>query len=449
MPDGVNLRFNQSPTAYRRALAKQFRNEGLDAEQARRRANADWDVLRGEFTAASRGDFEYDTLEETGRWFSSVGILGYSPTDWMASTFGHLRKAGVAPDEAYDTVRRMYTYGTSGRSSAELSTNFVFFPFSFQKKALGHLASHLSKDLSRAVLTHDMLKTYETLNERYDLESVWRDHLPAMERLQRFNLFAYGISPGELGGPNRPLIDAFSSTPIADGTTTPVLNLFLPQALDIKTNDDLLNVQRTVRRLLPVMNDVNAMVADVQSQGHVLLGGSGRTKDAEISRGYEEWNDLRTAVDQTLKDGGVAAGWRALGTLQNPAADRIRSHVAAERARIARENPAWEESRAETIANRTALDQEMTNRLAAFSAGEAWDSRDEGLFRLHQKQEQIEASLAAEGISLTSNPEDVPPEIWTAYRAWAIDMVTQYPGLELDWRKFFQRTWGPLERLTA
>ena len=197
------------------------------------------------------------------------------------------------------------------------------------------------------------------------------------------------------------------------------------------------------------MNDVNAMVADVQSQGHVLLGGSGRTKDAEISRGYEEWNDLRTAVDQTLKDGGVAAGWRALGTLQNPAADRIRSHVAAERARIARENPAWEESRAETIANRTALDQEMTNRLAAFSAGEAWDSRDEGLFRLHQKQEQIEASLAAEGISLTSNPEDVPPEIWTAYRAWAIDMVTQYPGLELDWRKFFQRTWGPLERLTA
>jgi hypothetical protein len=35
----------------------------------------------------------------------------------------------------------MYHYGTTGRSAAEMSVNFVFFPFSFQKKTVTHAAS--------------------------------------------------------------------------------------------------------------------------------------------------------------------------------------------------------------------------------------------------------------------------------------------------------------------
>lgn len=447
LPDGVTLRANQSPTGWRKMVAKELRAGGMDAEAARKSAMDQWKTLTLEFSAAARGDFEFDTLEDTSRWFNSVGILGYNPTEWMASTFGHLRRSGVDPEQAYDTVRKMYTYGTTGRSAAELSMNFVFFPFSFQKKALGHLSQHLAKDMSRAVFLHDSLKTYEILNEKYDLESVWRDHLPALEKLNRFNLFAYGISPGELGGQNRPLIDAFTSTPAADGITTPVMNLFLPQAVEIKTKDQLVDLQSLTRRLAPVINDVGAMVEDLQSQQHVLFGGSWRTKEAEITRGYEQYNELRSSVDQVLKSNGVEAGWRALNRLDSPAAQRLQAYVAQERARIARENPEWERSKADTVANRVFLNQERENRINAALSGQNWSKSDTALLELSNLEAEIERSLSEYGISLSSNPDDVPPEVWLSFRARATELVKEYPGFERDWIKFFRSTWGPLEKL--
>src|SRR5690606_16045902 len=155
LPEGVrNLRVRQSPSAWRKTRARHYKKAGMDDFDAKNAAMADWRRLEQEFAAAARGhyDFDLESHHETMRRFRSVGILGFSPTDWMTSTFGHLREAGVSAEKAYETVRNIYTYGMTGRSAAELSMNFVFFPFSFTKKTVGHFAKFFAEDLGRLIV---------------------------------------------------------------------------------------------------------------------------------------------------------------------------------------------------------------------------------------------------------------------------------------------------------
>ena len=395
-----------------------------------------FDGLRAEFKAAAIGDFDPDVLDEAGRWFSQVGVLGFNPTNWMTTAFGHMRQAGFSADEAYKNARGMYTYGTRGRSAAELSVNYIFFPFSFQKKALTHLGDFITDDLSRSLILHDAFKTYEILDERYDLNEMWQDHVPAMRNLSRLNMFAFGISPGRFGGINAQAAETASRLALS--------TLFAPQGMSISDRAEAAEVQRLFRSVMPVVNDINWMVRDVKETGHVLMSESHMTTRAEIREGYAEWNEVKSVVTEALESKGYT-----LSDMNNkPYLSDTKMYYEGKRAELNAKYPAWQASRRETTGNRVALEMEKKDRLLKvqqrpFEASEA----DFAFAEFESVLDDLSANLRIKGFDVGGNDgwADAPPEVFNAVLSAGVELRETIPGWQSVWEKFYRNEWGFLE----
>lgn len=393
-------------------------------------------TLLQEFDRASASWFRADEVEATQRYFRERGIMGFSPAERMAVMWGHLTDQGMDAAEAVETVRNIMTYGIEGRSAAELSVNFVFFPFSFQKKYLGQVARFMADDLGRTVLIHDALKAYEILNERYDLSDKLRDHMPLLQQLRRVNALAYGISPGELGGINRPIIDAFMATPLDELTIDPVLNLFLPQAIQVGGDDgwDGAALRKFADRLVPVYRDIDNLLADVAAQGHVVFSDSHMTKQAEARAGWEEWQGVKAQVEELARAQGVTYQTLMQGERYAPIANLVRR----KRYEIARKYPAWEEAQAQAAAMAIERDAEV-RRLVDAPTNEA----EAALAQYVELVDQAKEVLRSRGVSM-SDPEMVPPEIFDAFRRLAIFYARRTPGFDGLYRRYFMSEFGPI-----
>ena len=395
-----------------------------------------FDGLRAEFKAAAIGDFDPDVLDEAGRWFSQVGVLGFNPTNWMTAAFGHMRQAGFSADEAYKNARAMYTYGTRGRSAAELSVNYIFFPFSFQKKALTHLGDFLTDDLSRSLILHDAMKTYEILDERFDLDEIWQDHIPVMRNLNRLNMFAFGLSPGRFGGINAQAAE--SAGKLALNT------MFGPQGVSIRNGVENMELQKLYRSALPVVNDINWMIRDVKEQGHVLMSESHMTSRAEVREGYVEWNEYKRATEEGLAKMGFT-----LSDMHNKSYLRdAKIAYEGKRAEIGAAYPKWAEQRRESTGKRVGLEMEKKDRLsrAARNPLEASDS-DLALAEFEKELASIRQILAYKGYDVGGNNgwSDAPADIFDMVIARGVEYRESVPGWQGIWEKFYRNEWGFLE----
>ena len=439
LPEGLrNLRMNQSPRGVRAAMARQARNANpnMSTEEARRFAEAAWNTNRAEFAAAAANDFEMETIDSIGRRFSSVGVLGFSPVNWMESTFWHLRQAGVDQRKAYETVREIYTYGVTGRSSAELSMNFVFFPFSFTKKVLGHMSGFIGQDLGRLILIQDGLQAYQMLNERYDLSNEFRDRLPIINRMNRLNVLAYGLSPGRFGGVNAPIVGALRDTPvIGDLYWGPemdeVAGLFVPQMVKLENEADASELWDITRQMLPAINDVNTLIGDAVEQGYVIGSDSHMTRQAEARRGWEEWRSFQDSVMPAVEASGMT--W-AQAMRQEGFAALVRQ----KRAEISASHPQWKHAVGDGIARSTAIDMEIQERLRVPSAPE-----DLQLAKFQEMYNGISEALSLQGLSM-SNPEEVPPEVFSMFRSLAIEYVQAEPRFKRLYDRFYRRMFGDI-----
>lgn len=400
----------------------------------------EWEKTATAFKSAARGDFgSLDDVTDIEHFFTQEGLLGYNPTNRMISAYGHLLKGGVEPGEAYNTVRKIYTYGTTGRSPLELSANFLFFPFSFDKKLVSTAGKFLSQDLSRAMVLHDSLKTYSMLNEKYNLNQMWKDHLPVLQDLQKLNAFAHGISPGQLGGVNRNLWDAAHA---AMGSVSPVMNLFLPQAVNIKSSGEKQQLLDIAKGLIPATTETKFLLDDLKEQGHVVYGyasgGSGLTRQGEINRGWETWDKLRTGVDQVAKENGAEHGIQTVMRADRYAP--LRDFVKQQRSKILDENPAWAASRAAGSARRSE-DQQALEHMAYYPKNEA----ETAAVKYNELVQGVQDQLQQQGISLTEDPELVPEQYFTVMRGAALELAHQYSGFDVLYKRFFRRSFGPLE----
>jgi hypothetical protein len=434
--DGSRLALpgNMSPASTRKRLAKTFVEKGGDPSLANNYARQQFDIHRAEFTAASRGEFDPEVLDPAGRWFQQIGIMGFNPTDWMTSMFATLRAEGLSADEAYRHAKGAYTYGTRGRSAAEMSVNFVFFPFSFQKKAFGHIAKWMNDDLSRSIILHDAFKTYEALDERYDLDTYWKEHLPALQQLQRLNLMAFGLSPGRFGGINAQLFETTYKTSSA---------LFMPWGGNLSNEDDRLELQKLVRTLMPAINDINWMVENVKEQGNVVFSPAHTTSRAQVTRGYDEWNEYRNELTGVLRSQGLE--WT---DLRKPYLEDMRLAYEAKRAEIASKYPAWAKHRAENVANITALETERNDRIArAISDPVNASETDIMLYEFESELEQMKRTLELQGVSV-SGPDgwtDAPPSASEYLIRKAVEMREANPAFYGVYRKFYEKQLGPIE----
>ncbi|RMF62347.1 MAG: hypothetical protein D6746_04185, partial [Bacteroidetes bacterium] len=284
-----------------------------------------------------------DAVESTQAWFFEEGIMGFSPLDWMAATHARFVAAGMDPFEAADKVHDIYTYGVKGRSGLEMSVNFVFFPFSFQKKYLTHVSKFVMSDLGRAMLIHDSIKTWDTLNERYDLPARWRDQLPILTQLWKVNSLAFGFSPGQLGGINRLYLDVIRSTPKVAEAHDAVVNLFLPQALQIHSEADSKKLTKVMGRVVPILRDTQDLIRDTVETGYALWASPvHRVRRAEADAGWEEYNKLRKLVNEAARRSGFSLSQVLSGS---PRYAPFRLWYDQQLAEIAKKYPAWQEAR--------------------------------------------------------------------------------------------------------
>lgn len=432
--DRVILDLDASPTGVRRRLRKELQGKHSKPD-AERLARQRFDQYRDEFRAAARGDFDPEVLDSTGKWFSQVGIMGFNPTDWMAGSFAELRRRGFSSEEAYQHARNMYTYGTRGRSAAELSVNFILFPFSFQKKALGHIGKWMNTDLGRSIIIHDAYKLYQTLDEEHNLDELWRDHIPAMRYLNRLNMFNYGLSFGRLGGINAPFVEPGVKA---------ALSVFQPAGLNIRAQAEAAEIQDTFRQLLPVYNDINRLADTIPEQANVVMpGGSGMTRRAEVRKGYEEWNEYRRQVSQQLERQGLK--WSDL--MNKPYLASQKLQYESFRSQLATKYPGWAESRTRSVQNNVALSMEKDDRLARAAAGNPI-AGDQILFQIESFLEAEKQNLAFQGVEVggADGWEYAPVETFERVQRLAQDLYARnpldFPGI---WDKFYIKQFGPLE----
>lgn len=437
-PDGkrIVMPLNTSPAKLRKTIGE-----------------AKFGQVVAELRAASGGKLDPIELDTADRWFSEIGILGFNPTNWMASTFHHLRQAGLSADESWQHVNRMYHYGTSGRSAAEMSTNFIFFPFSFQKKTLTHAAEFLGDDLMRSVLLHDTYSAYQFLDERYDLDRWAEDHLPILEKLQQLNMFAFGVSPGKLGGVNAPFVDFLVGDPTNRDPHKRglVFNLFNPQAVLIPSDPDGRGqFEQLVRRSLPIINDLQHMLEDGMDQAYVLR--NGQTKRADINAGYKEWNEYKVGIEAAMQRAGVS--WHDL--YNDPGLQPALNDYLTKRNEIELKYPAWVESKNASIARTNELQQEARIRIETLmfhpeqaTAGDRQFVQMERLLGNLSDQDSGDAEpglkqmMAERGIT---SVYDYPPSELDRIRGVAVAMAQGPDGqaFEMIWKKFYEKTFGPI-----
>lgn len=464
LPPGVRLRLDQSPRSFRRRRAKELvATTGMDVDDARKMAVNEWRTLEAEFQNISRRDFDWTATDATSRRFASVGILGFSPTHWMTSTWAQLRQADVDPWEAYEIVRNIHTYGTRARSAAELSTNFVFFPFSFTKKVAGSMARYMTDDMSRLMMLHDGLKAYELLSEHYDLEEKWRAYLPILDRMKRLNVLAYGLGLGRFGGVNASLIEAAGAIPgVGSALGAPsevgrvlgltdedldidsITNLFIPQLVNIEGSgaDDLWTL---VQRAFPAMNDWWTLTESLIQQGRVAASPSHMTAFAEAQRGWDEWREYQDMLTEGLQARGMT--WEQ--AMRNESfANMVRLH----RAGIAQENPAWIQQLGDGVSHQVILQTELTNRTVltknALAAGLTRDQIlslegiSPGDIELAQFKDLMDRAQAT---SLDwDQPETVPPELYGTMRRLAVKLGQEEPEFVRLYNRFYRRLLGDI-----
>ena len=462
VPEGLsNLRLNQSPKHLKRVFARKYRAQGLPPLEAAAAAKADWDSYVNRFAAAAKGDFEWEMVDSVGRRFSSVGILGFSPAEFMASTYANLLedatfvakygKGEGASRKAYEISREIHTYGLTGRSPAELSMNFVFFPFSFTKKVLTHAGRFMADDMSRLVVLHDMAKTYEQLSENYDLGTLWKERLPILDRMNRLNILAYGISPGRFGGINAPILETLRRVPVLGSAVgmgegfglevDAITNMFIPQMVPLQNRQDSENLYSLAKQLLPVMNDITTLSSMLYEQGRVIGGESHMTAQAELTHGWDEWREFQGEIEQYLATQDMT--WASAMRIPE-----FNQFVTQKRVELADKYPSWQQNFGDGIAHATALELELDQRIQHAQDGNP-DPGDFELFQFAQTMEMTKGLLAEQGISF-DNPGEVPPAVFQILRGEAIRLASQPgPGAQSFVRlynRFYRRLLGDITK---
>ena len=295
-------------------------------------------------------------------------------------------------------------------------------------------------------MLHDAIKTYDMLNEHYDLHDLWRDRLPLLEKFQRLNVFAYGATPGELGGANRPYINFFNQSGVDEVTINPVINAFLPQAVEIKNKAAMEDYDRTVTRLAPVFNDIEHLIEDISEQGHVFFGGTGLTRAAEAERGYADIESYNRWIDQMIR---LESGERKDGTPVATIADIRKKRWSgyydkqqAYKEDVRRRYPGYQEAVAESVGNSIIKRQDEKELIAL---GQSYGPSGPGDDAPREAKLGYLIHWSEQMLKNYGSYDQVPPEYVDNFRSFASLWAEDEQYLRLGWKKHLLRTWGPIE----
>lgn len=202
-----------------------------------------------------------DFSDDADRYLHSNDVFGfYDARNYERYAAIEMQKAGKSNDEIDQALTRAFGYGNAegeGRSAAERTANFVFFPFSFDKTLYRNVGGYLLDHPAQQILLDRGLRAYKQFNDQHldgsdPLAASWfQKHLPILSEAAHLNAFAYGLSAGQPGGLNLPL-----------------LNMFLPQSWAGSAA-----AVKTLQGFIPAAKDFNRLTGELQDQSQVAYAG--------------------------------------------------------------------------------------------------------------------------------------------------------------------------------
>lgn len=180
-------------------------------------------------------------IDDATQYLHTQGIFHlFSEKDYEAYAAWHLAQQGLDDSAIRAKLTRIFEYGSSagqGRSGLERSTNFVFFPFSFEKTVIRNVGGYLLDHPAQMIMITRGLQAFDTFNAQHpgilDADAV-KKHVPILGQALELNPFAHGLSGGEFGGINRPLLNLFiPQTWTATNAHVKVLERFIPAVKEI------------------------------------------------------------------------------------------------------------------------------------------------------------------------------------------------------------------------
>ena len=336
----------------------------------------------------------------------------------------------------------------SCNDALEQSINFIYFPFSFQKKYLTQLGKYLGDNISRTVMTHDALKMWDYLWRETDFTQRWKDYAPVLRLARGVNAMQFGISPGEFGGINRPLFELFAELPVLSEVEKDMQNIFIPQAIRLETQNDFRGLDSRVKRMFPIWRDGERLYQDFNDQiGRVpgqgvdggVFGSAHLSATGQIDRGWVEFRDLREGAKSRLRVTSFSSISGALSS-DNPTAVAFQKWYREEEEALSAKYPSWAK-------DRTRAAQSAVSRQSGLNeiVREENPTAAEAAVQEYQKLlDRYNRSLGRVGISLSADPESVPPAMFVAMRQAAINIGAKTPGFFPLYDDYYFRLFGPI-----
>lgn len=210
-----------------------------------------------------------EVADSADRYLRSQDVFGLvNPAMFEAYAVGQWARRGLSDDEILAKLIHTFEYGkgtTAGRSALERTTNFFFFPFSFDKTLYRNIGGYLLDHAAQRLVLTRALAGYEEFNRLHPdgdnplATSFYTKHLPILTEVEHLNAFAHGINMGEVGGINRP-----------------ILNMFLPQSW--QSNPDSL---AKLQRFIPALKDAQRVWDEAAETGRIV-----------VNEGHNLWRDL-------------------------------------------------------------------------------------------------------------------------------------------------------------
>lgn len=226
-----------------------------------------------------------DAADSAVRMIEDNDMFGiYNAKVNMAYMAQGMSKQGHSDQEIRDSIEKVFNYtsgsktgGTQvlGRSALERSANFAFFPFSFDKRLYSAMAGYLLDRPAQQVLLTGALATYaefqKSIDENNPLSTKWlENHFPILQSAEKLNALAHGLSPGEAGGINRPL-----------------MNAFLPQVWHPNTANNVV-----LGGFIPMIKDLKDVTSQLAQQGSIFrAGGLQMYNLLPIAKGYTRFGN--------------------------------------------------------------------------------------------------------------------------------------------------------------
>lgn len=401
----------------------------------------------------------YKFLDEADRYLHGQDVVGlYNSRHYGAYIAHELSKQGMGEEEIAQKVRKIMTYGTrkvEGRTAMEQTVNTIFFPFSFEKTVIRNIGGYLLDRPAQAMVLSNALDAYRDFNNHHlngnnpIAASWWEQHVPLLNEALRLNAFEHGISPGQLGGINAPL-----------------LNIFLPQSYS-PTQD----LQSHLTRLIPAVTDLKRILKEGSEQSRIirtsLVNGvslandhltgrargpldfrpSNKTDDAQRQEAFDLRNKLVEAFQPVLDYNGSTSEdvnkyhWPSAGPGADKLPDAIRGQVIGKESigiLVSKAFPVYSPSAGAgyAIAKQIKANEYVSQQIAKNPARGAL-----------YKDFLDKARTAIGHLNGDDYPAEQAAQVTALFREQAARYAAKDPSFLKFWNSSLRYSFGPIERL--